>query len=118
MDDLIKCLGNSRPEESSRRAPRKKNSVHDAQTDNGPPPQYAEYAEYSATLEEPLPKKPADLMVIAVMGPTGSGKSTLISKLAGQNVMVGHNLSSCKCFQQSRILVSNVRLSLARHSGR
>ncbi|KAI4258728.1 MAG: hypothetical protein L6R42_004934 [Xanthoria sp. 1 TBL-2021] len=32
---------------------------------------------------------------IAVMGSTGSGKSTLISKLAGDQVQIGHGLASC-----------------------
>ncbi|KAF2233095.1 hypothetical protein EV356DRAFT_421556, partial [Viridothelium virens] len=30
-----------------------------------------------------------------VMGPTGSGKSTLISKIAGREVNIGHSLQSC-----------------------
>ncbi|KAF4625165.1 hypothetical protein G7Y89_g13004 [Cudoniella acicularis] len=34
-------------------------------------------------------------VVIAVMGVTGSGKSTFISKLADQSVTVGHGLESC-----------------------
>ncbi|KAH7351273.1 P-loop containing nucleoside triphosphate hydrolase protein [Rhexocercosporidium sp. MPI-PUGE-AT-0058] len=34
-------------------------------------------------------------MIIAVMGVTGSGKSTFISKLAHQSVEVGHSLTSC-----------------------
>lgn len=34
--------------------------------------------------------------VIAVMGPTGSGKTTLISKLSGKEMKIGHNLRSCK----------------------
>lgn len=33
---------------------------------------------------------------IAVMGSTGSGKSTLISKLAGDQVQIGHGLASCR----------------------
>jgi len=34
---------------------------------------------------------------IAVMGPTGSGKSTFISKLAPDQAVIGHDLSSCIC---------------------
>ena len=36
-----------------------------------------------------------DRLVIAVMGPTGSGKSTFINKIAGSRLEVGHTLSSC-----------------------
>ncbi|KAK4133945.1 P-loop containing nucleoside triphosphate hydrolase protein [Trichocladium antarcticum] len=36
-----------------------------------------------------------DDIVIAVMGVTGSGKSTFISLLAAQSVRVGHSLASC-----------------------
>ena len=75
-------FGNNRPEESFTRDPRKKFPVNDAKQDHGSPPQYAEYAEDSATLDGLPLKRPSDLEVIAVMGPTGSGKSTLISKLA------------------------------------
>lgn len=32
---------------------------------------------------------------IAIMGITGSGKSTLISKLVGDQVVIGHDLGSC-----------------------
>lgn len=35
-----------------------------------------------------------DTVVIAVMGVTGSGKSSLISLLADQPVGIGHNLQS------------------------
>ena len=33
---------------------------------------------------------------IAVMGLTGSGKSTFISKLVGDEVVIGHQLESCE----------------------
>ncbi len=36
-----------------------------------------------------------DDIVIAIMGVTGSGKSTFISLLAEQSVQVGHSLTSC-----------------------
>lgn len=56
-----------------------------------PPPQYSEIAEDSLTPDEDVP-------IIAVMGPTGSGKSTFISKLAIQEVSIGHGLGSRKLF--------------------
>ena len=75
--------------------------------DNGPPPQYAEYVGGSRTSDEPLPERPQDVQAIAVMGPTGSGKSTLISKLGGSAVNIGHNLRSCKSLQQSKVSTAN-----------
>ncbi len=33
---------------------------------------------------------------VAVMGVTGAGKSTFISRLAGDGAKVGHDLVSCK----------------------
>ena len=35
-------------------------------------------------------------ILIAVMGMTGVGKTTLISKLTGLDMEVGHNLKACK----------------------
>jgi GTP-binding protein EngB required for normal cell division len=35
-------------------------------------------------------------VVIAVMGVTGAGKSTFISQLTKEEVVVGHSLSSCR----------------------
>lgn len=46
------------------------------------------------TLPNTLEERPT---VVAVMGPTGTGKSTFISKLAGREMNIGHNLSSCEC---------------------
>ena len=118
IHDAHTSYGLSSQSESSTKSARTPSfSVPDPQIDHEPPPQYVKYAGHSATSEEPLPKRPSDIMVIAVMGPTGSGKSTLISKLAGQNVMVGHNLASCKCSQQCATLVPNICLFLARHTG-
>jgi ABC-type proline/glycine betaine transport system ATPase subunit len=35
-------------------------------------------------------------VIIAVMGLTGSGKSTFVQKASGlQNIEIGHNLNSC-----------------------
>ena len=62
-----------------------------AQTPTVPPLQYSEIAEDSLTPDEDVP-------IIAVMGPTGSGKSTFISKLATQEVGIGHGLGSRKLF--------------------
>ncbi len=78
-----------------------------AHTDNGPPPQYAEHVGGSRTSDEPLPERPQEVQAIAVMGPTGSGKSTLISKLGGSAVNIGHNLRSCKSLQQSKVSTAN-----------
>ncbi|KAF8811580.1 hypothetical protein BYT27DRAFT_7252672 [Phlegmacium glaucopus] len=47
-----------------------------------------------------------DDIIIAVMGPTGSGKSTFINVITGFETGVGHNLESCTSE------VSNVRLSM------
>ena len=81
--------------------------VQPLQTDNGPPPQYVEHIGSTRTYDEPLPERPKDVQAIAVMGPTGSGKSTFISKLGGSAVNIGHNLRSCKCLQQSRVSSTN-----------
>ena len=44
--------------------------------------------------EDPIPaEKPT---IVAIMGPTGTGKSTFISKVAGRPMKIGHNLSSCE----------------------
>ena len=56
-----------------------------------PPP----YDELSNNDESILPRPDPNSFLIAVMGPTGSGKSTLISKLAGSNILIGHRLVSC-----------------------
>lgn len=39
--------------------------------------------------------RPSDIFV-AVMGMTGSGKSTFISLCTGEDVAVGHDLQACK----------------------
>lgn len=73
----------------------------------GPPPQHDEHYGGSGTSDEPLPERPREVQAIAVMGPTGSGKSTFISKLAGSAVKIGHNLKSCKCLHQSEVSIAN-----------
>jgi hypothetical protein len=45
-----------------------------------------------------------DDIVVAVMGPTGAGKSTWISMMTDANVRTSSSLSSCKC---SSILIYN-----------
>ncbi|KAI4161136.1 MAG: hypothetical protein LQ342_005174 [Letrouitia transgressa] len=57
-------------------------------------PAYTE-APGSGLPERELPRHVDKASVVAVMGPTGSGKSTLISKLAGRPVKIGHSLKSC-----------------------
>jgi flagellar biosynthesis GTPase FlhF len=41
------------------------------------------------------PRKEAKRVLIAVFGTTGTGKSTLIQKLSGKKLNIGHNLKSC-----------------------
>lgn len=48
-------------------------------------------------MEETLTYKPSPLDVyISVMGVTGSGKSTFISRLCGRGPKIGHELESCQ----------------------
>lgn len=68
----------------------------DAYASSKPPPPYAESLDSWSTSGEcqsKVPRNPCRL--IAVMGSTGSGKSTLISKLSDRSVNIGHNLKSC-----------------------
>jgi ATPase subunit of ABC transporter with duplicated ATPase domains len=44
----------------------------------------------------------AQEILIAVFGMTGTGKTTLIEKISGQSLAVGHNLRSCKQHDSSR----------------
>ncbi|KAF8811262.1 hypothetical protein BYT27DRAFT_7208685 [Phlegmacium glaucopus] len=48
-----------------------------------------------ASLKETIAKLSQDDVIIAVMGPTGSGKSTFIKLATGLDTGVGHNLQSC-----------------------
>ena len=62
-----------------------------------PPPPYTTQDKIWDAAEESLPSTlPEGPELIAVMGPTGTGKSTFISKLAGREMNIGHDLSSCK----------------------
>ena len=61
-----------------------------------PPPKYTEHTGSWTNPGGPLPERPSELPVIAVMGPTGSGKSTLINTIACRPVKIGHNLESCQ----------------------
>jgi flagellar biosynthesis GTPase FlhF len=45
---------------------------------------------------EPSQRDFAQEILIAVFGMTGTGKTTLIEKISGQNLAIGHNLRSCK----------------------
>ncbi len=65
-------------------------------TAHEPPPKYTENTRSRTNLGGPLPERSSELPVIAVMGPTGSGKSTLINTIAGRPVKIGHNLESCQ----------------------
>ncbi|KAL8870259.1 MAG: hypothetical protein Q9174_003654 [Haloplaca sp. 1 TL-2023] len=95
--NITRFFGNSRSEHSSKNPYRPANPSNDTRTLSHtlpPLPDYAK-AEGLGIPEQDLPRKPANVSVVAVMGPTGSGKSTLISKLAGRPVQVGHGLKSC-----------------------
>ena len=81
--------------------------VRHAHTGRGHPPQNAEHFRHPGTSNEPFPERPREVQAIAIMGPTGSGKSTFISKLAGSAVEIGHNLTSCKCLQRSEVSIAN-----------
>lgn len=45
--------------------------------------------------------------MIAVMGVTGAGKSTLINHLVDEDVAIGHNLASCE-EEPEQVLVDGV----------
>ncbi|KAI4267762.1 MAG: hypothetical protein LQ337_008197 [Flavoplaca oasis] len=60
------------------------------------PPPYSEQEHIWDAARETLPNSiPGGAKVIAIMGPTGTGKSTFISKLAGREMKIGHHLHSC-----------------------
>ncbi|KAL8979899.1 MAG: hypothetical protein Q9205_004877 [Flavoplaca limonia] len=60
------------------------------------PPPYSEQDRIWDAARETLPNSiPGGAKVIAIMGPTGTGKSTFISKLAGREMKIGHHLHSC-----------------------
>jgi hypothetical protein len=44
-----------------------------------------------------LPTQHETPIIIAVMGVTGSGKSSFIEKVSGLKTGIGHGLKSCKC---------------------
>jgi predicted GTPase len=50
------------------------------------------------SLEADLTCSREDLLAVLLLGLTGSGKSTFISLLVEQNVVVGHRLTSGKLF--------------------
>ena len=64
------------------------------------PPPYSTVLSTSSSQKMGKLKDSEVVHVVAVMGPTGSGKSTLIAKLAGKvEVKVGHSLKSCMYYQ-------------------
>ena len=61
------------------------------------PPPYSEQDRIWDAARQTLPENISEEpKLIAIMGPTGVGKSTFISKLAAKEMKIGHNLSSCK----------------------
>ncbi len=93
----------SRTKESSTLNSTTSNSRVDNDNDTSPPPYTTQDKIWDAA-EESLPSAlPQPPTVIAVMGPTGVGKSTFISKLAGREMNIGHNLSSCKLVSVSLV---------------
>ncbi|KAL8924264.1 MAG: hypothetical protein Q9172_002777 [Xanthocarpia lactea] len=59
------------------------------------PPPYSEQNRIWDAAGQTLPKHISEApKLIAIMGPTGTGKSTFISKLATREMKIGHNLSS------------------------
>lgn len=51
--------------------------------------------------------RPSDV-VVAVMGMTGSGKSTFVSLCTNEDVEIGHDLHGCRCFElPSNLLQAN-----------
>lgn len=64
----------------------------------------AEQAELFARLTGITKPMPRDMFFL-VMGRTGSGKSTFISRCIGHDIDIGHGLESCKfpCFDRIRL---------------
>lgn len=97
LTSFVKYFGNSRQEDSSpHRARTLGSSVHNPRIPQDPPPDYTELEGEQASADVAPQRKPQDVSVIAVMGPTGAGKSTFIGKLATQSMRIGHTLTSCK----------------------
>ena len=97
LTGFVKYFGNSRQEDSSpHRARTLGSSVHNPRIPQDPPPDYTELEGEQASADVAPQRKPQDVSVIAVMGPTGAGKSTFIGKLATQSMRIGHTLTSCK----------------------
>lgn len=56
-----------------------------------PPPPYG-----GPGMTSGQPRQDGRKILVAVFGQTGTGKSSFISKVAGRDVGVGHDLRSCK----------------------
>ena len=103
---------NAKPTESSSH----QDPYHDDLKDLSPPPYTVQDKIWDAakqTLPATLPESPT---VIAVMGPTGTGKSTFISKLAGREINIGHDLSSCKARPMPELAQSLIEFRAHRHT--
>lgn len=56
---------------------------------------YAVTGNLTAVMLTEYRSPPTGAVVVMVMGITGVGKSTFISKLTGEDVGIGHDLASC-----------------------
>ena len=97
LPGFVRFFGNSTPKDSSPNLAHSRDAnMYDARVPHAPPPEYTELTGHQAAANGAHQRNPQEVSVVAVMGPTGSGKSTFISKLASQSMRIGHSLSSCK----------------------
>ena len=99
LSGYVKYFGNNRPViPEDTRGHRLGSSIYNPSASTEPPQHGSGYTSTPEPTDDVSSGPPFGIPVIAVMGPTGSGKSTLISRLASQSVRIGHNLVSCECF--------------------